>query len=83
MNMDKFGIRHSPLTDSFYLCRFGKDPHVSLDKRDIEPEIMEAITNHMMLDAPKGSRKAYKIRDQWYEIKITPLTAQPEQEPHV
>ena len=49
---------------------------MALDKRDIEPEVMEAITNHMMLDAPKGASKKYKIRDQWYEIRITPISGE-------
>ncbi len=73
MDLKKIGVRHSPLTDSIYLCRFGKDPHVALDKRNIEPEVMEAITNHMMLDAPKGSNKNYKIRDTWYKITVEPI----------
>ena len=73
MNLDKIGVRHSPLSDSLYLCRFGKDSCVALDKRNIEPEVMEAITNHMMMDAPKGSKKKYKIGDNWYELQITPI----------
>ena len=74
MNLNKVGIRHSPLSDSIYLCRFGKDPSVALDKRNIESEVMRAITEHMMLDAPRGAKKKYCIGKRWYEIQIKPVS---------
>lgn len=75
MKLDKVAIRHSPLSDRIYLCRFGARPNVALEKRHIEPEFMGALVAHMTHDAPKGSRKHIKLGDEWYEIQVKPCAA--------
>lgn len=72
MNLRNITIQHSPLTDSLYLCRFGKDRSVALDKRDIEPDLMQALVAHMTHGAPSGSRKTIRLGDNYYEIQVKP-----------
>jgi len=73
LNLEKIQLRHSPLTDTIYLCRFGKDEGLALDKREAEADAVTAIVLHMMHEAPKGSKKSVKVGNQWYELSVRPL----------
>ena len=71
-DLSKVRVTHSPLTDTIYLARFGKDQGNALDKREAEPEVIAAFVAHMMHDAPKGSRKTVRLGDQYYELTCAP-----------
>lgn len=72
MNLKKVKLGHSPLTDTIFLYRHGKDPALALDKREAEVDVMAVLVEHMMHDAPKGSEKVITLGDKQYMIRVTP-----------
>lgn len=41
MELNKVKLGHSPLTDTIFLYRHGKDPALALDKREAEADVLE------------------------------------------
>ena len=76
VNLENIRLRHSSLTDSIYLCRFGKNPCLALDKREAESDAITVVIQHMMHDAPKGSSKKVRIDGQWYSLTVQPLAGE-------
>lgn len=74
MNLNYLKLGHSPLTDSIFLYRHGKNSTVALDKRYAEHDVMAVLVEHMMHQAPRGSEKVIRLGDQKYLIRLTPLT---------
>ena len=72
MNLKNVKLGHSPLTDTIFLYRHGKDPAFALDKREAEADVMAVLVDHMMHDAPKGSEKVITLGDKQYTIRVTP-----------
>lgn len=72
MNLDSVKLGHSPMTDTIFLYRHGKDPALALDKREAEADVMAVLVAHMMHDAPKGSEKMITLGDHQYTIRVTP-----------
>lgn len=71
--LDKIKLTHSPLTDSIYLYRHGKDPALALEKRDAEADVFSVLVDHMMHGAPKGSIKVVELDGKQYEIRVAPV----------
>jgi hypothetical protein len=72
MDLKKVKLGYSPLSDSIYLYRHGKDPNLAIDKRDAEADVMAVLVEHMMHDAPKGSEKIVQFGDKKYNVRVTP-----------
>ena len=72
MDLTKVKLRHSPLTDTIFLCRFGSNRRLALDKREAEADVFAVLVAHMMHDAPKGSEKVITLGEQQYTIRVTP-----------
>jgi hypothetical protein len=72
MELDKIKLGHSPLTDTIFLYRHGKDQNSALDKREAEADVMAVLVAHMMHDAPKGSEKVITLGDKQYTVRVTP-----------
>lgn len=72
MRLDKVKLGHSPLTDTIFLYRHGKDPALALDKREAEADVMAVLVAHMMHDAPNGAVKVVTLGDKQYTIRVTP-----------
>lgn len=72
-------LRHSQLSDKIYLCRFGKDPHLALDKREAEHDVMAVLVEHMLWQAPEGSVKTFTLGEQKYELRLVPVQEQVEE----
>jgi hypothetical protein len=72
MELTKVKLGHSPLTDTIFLYRHGKDPALALDKREAEADVMSVLVAYMMHDAPKGSEKVITLGDKQYTIRVTP-----------
>lgn len=75
-NLDDIKLVVSPLSDTIYMARFGKDPHLALDKREAEGDVMSVLVQHMMYDAPNGSEKVVSFGDDSYLIRVKPVTKQ-------
>lgn len=73
MNLDKIKIGYSPLDDSLYLYRHGKDPQIALDKRPAERDVFSALIEHMMYQSPKGAERTVTLGDRQYLIRVTPI----------
>ena len=73
MNLDNIKLVVSPLSDTIYMARFGKDPQLALDKREAEWDVMSALVQHMMYDAPNGSEKVISFGDDSYLIRVQPV----------
>ena len=74
MDLDKIKLGHSPLTDTIFLYRHGKNPAISLDKRKAEADVMSVLVQHMMHEAPRGSEKRITLGDQKYLVRVTPVS---------
>ena len=74
MDLRKIKLGYSPLSDTIYLYRHGKDPALALDKRTAEADVMSVLVAHMMHDAPKGSEKVITLGNKRYTVKVTPNT---------
>ena len=72
MDLDKVKLGHSPLTDTIFLYRHGKDPALALDKREAEADVMAVLVAYMMHGAPNGSVKVIALGDKQYTIRVTP-----------
>jgi hypothetical protein len=72
VNLEHVKLGHSPLTDTIFLYRHGKNPALALDKREAEADVMAVLVAHMMHDAPKGSEKVMTLGDNQYTIRVTP-----------
>ena len=80
-DLSKIRVTHSQMTDVIYLARFGKKPDVVLDKREAEADVMIAVVQHMMHDAPNGSRKTVRIADGYFELTCRQIDAPASHEP--
>jgi hypothetical protein len=74
VDLRKIRLGHSPLTDTIFLYRHGKDAALALDKREAEADVMTVLIDHMMHNAPNGSQKVITLGDQQYTIRVTPNT---------
>lgn len=74
MDLSKVKLGYSPLSDSIYLYRHGKNPNMALDKRPAEADVMAVLVEHMMNGAPKGTEKVIEFGDRRYVLRVTPLT---------
>lgn len=74
--LDKIKLVHSPLTDTIFLYRHGKDVALALDKREAEADVMAVLVAHMMHNAPRGSEKVITLGERKYTIRVTPLRRQ-------
>lgn len=72
-DLSKIKIGHSPLTNSLYIYRHGKDPTLALDKREAQQDVIAAVVGYMMHDAPKGASQVFHFSDKSYEITVKPL----------
>lgn len=73
MHLSKIKLGHSPLTDTIFLYRHGRDPTLALEKREAEADVMAVLVAHMMYEAPKGSEKVITLGNRRYTIRVTPL----------
>jgi hypothetical protein len=74
MNLDNIKLGYSPLSDSIYLYRHGKDEHLALEKREAESEVMGVLVKKLMHDAPNGSHMTFGWDDKAYEITLKPIS---------
>lgn len=72
MQLDNVKLGHSPLTDTIFMYRHGKNPALALDKREAEADVMSVLVSHMMHDAPKGSQKVVTLGQNRYTVRVTP-----------
>lgn len=78
MDLSKVKLGHSPLTDSIFLYRHGKDVALALDKREAEADVMAVLVAHMMHDSPRGSQKEIKLGGDRYIVRVTPVSGEEE-----
>ena len=71
-SLDKIKLGHSPLTDTIFLYRHGKDSGLALEKREAEADVFSVLIAHMMHDAPRGSEKVITLGDKNYTVRVTP-----------
>ena len=74
MSLDNAGLFHSKLSDKIYLYRQGKNPHIVLEKREAEADVMAVLIDYMMHGAPNGSDKVIIIGNKKYKVAVTPIT---------
>lgn len=71
MDLNKIKLGHSPISDTIFLYRHGKDPTLALDKREAGADVMSVLVAHMMHDTLKGSEKIITIGNTQYLVKVT------------
>ena len=73
LDLNKVKIGHSPLTDTIYMYRHGKNESEALDKREAEADVISAVITKLMHDAPKGSTLKVTLGDTKYELSVKPV----------
>ncbi|MFW6046547.1 MAG: hypothetical protein ACOCP4_02010 [Candidatus Woesearchaeota archaeon] len=76
IDLNKIKLGYTPLTDSIYLYRHGKDPRLALDKREAEADVISVLIEHMMNGAPKGAEKTVSFGDKKYKIRVEPIISE-------
>lgn len=71
-HLDNIRLGYSPLSNTIYMYRHGKNPQVALEKRNAEAEVMAALVSMMMQGAPRGSEMDFTLGDKRYTIRVTP-----------
>jgi len=71
MELNKIKLGHSPLTDTIFLYRHGKDPALALDKREAEADVMAVLVAYMMHGTTKGSQKVITLGDKQYTVRVS------------
>ena len=71
--LDKVRVVCSSLTGSIMIARFGKKPNVALEHREAKADVIRALTEHMMTDAPKGSVEEFTLDDKKYRLTLEPM----------
>lgn len=49
MSLDKVLLGYSPLSDTIYMYRYGKQRNIALDKRNAEADVMAVLVEHYSL----------------------------------
>lgn len=77
--LDNIKLAFSPLSETIYLFRHGKNETLALDKRAAEHDVMRVLVDMMMSDAPKGAEKIVTFQDietgikERYKIRVEPV----------
>jgi len=67
----KLGV--SSLSNEIYLYRHGKDSKVALDRRPALLDVMGAVIEYMLQDAPKGAQQEFTFGERTFEITVKPI----------
>lgn len=70
VDLSKIRVACTAIGNRIVIARFGKDERLSLDQRDAEKDVMVALVDHMMCDAPKGSTKEFTLNGSKYELTL-------------
>jgi hypothetical protein len=73
MSLENIKIGHSPLTDSLFIYRHGKDPRLALDKREAKRDVLTAVIEYMMHGSSKGAEQIVTLGDKKYCVRVTPV----------
>jgi len=73
MTLTNIALGYSPLSDSIYLYRHGKDKRLALQKREAESDVMGVIVSKLMHDAPNGSVMTFGWDNKQYELTLRPI----------
>lgn len=57
MSLEKVGIRISPFSNKIVLARFGKDPELALETRDIQNEFLQNLVLYIAGEIPEVGAK--------------------------
>ena len=60
--IDKVGLRHSPLSDRIVMARFGKDPTLALETRDAMNEFWQALVSYAFKGQMPESGEAVEVK---------------------
>lgn len=71
-DLSKIKLGYSPLSKQVYLYRHGKDSRLALDKRDAQADVMAAVVEYMMDDAPKRASQVVMFGKKRFEITVKP-----------
>ena len=76
--LSRVRVGFSPLSGRIMLYRHGKDPRVALERRDAEAQVVSAVVEWVMHDAPKGATVRLTIDGRQYDMTVVPVPADPE-----
>ena len=72
-DLSKIAVRYSPLSQTLMLCRFGKDPRIALDRREVTGEVMRALVEYMLTDGfEKGASLDFWVNGEGYTATLKP-----------
>ena len=76
MALDKIHVGHSPLTNNINLYRMGKSATAALESRPVTQQVIGAVIEHVMHDAPNGATLTVGSSDgKTYELTVRPVDA--------
>jgi len=77
MNLDKIHFGFMPSTGEICLCRYGKNPELLLDKREVTSSMIHTVIKYMTHNTPGGSSREMVIDGQKYKLSVTPVEERP------
>jgi len=77
--LNNIKLGYSPLDDTIYLYRHGKDIRVALDRRKAESDVVASLVEKMMCGAPKGSKMVVTLGEKQYRITVEPVEKESKQ----
>jgi len=80
MDLKKIKIGFSPLSRQLFIYRHGKNEQVALDKREAQQDVIAALIEYMLDDAPKGASQVFHFSDKSYEVTVKPVATVGKQE---
>lgn len=70
LNKIKLGVG---IMGDVYLYRHGADPGLALDKRPAEADLLKAVVEYVMHDAPEGATVTVEAGEKKYELSVRPV----------
>jgi hypothetical protein len=74
MNNLKAKLSYSPLSDTIYIYRHGKDPALALEKVNAMGNFLFVLTQWMLHDMPEGAKTVFMSDSKYYELTLKPIT---------
>lgn len=83
VDMNNIKLGYSPLSDSIYIYRHGKDSKLALDKREATSDVHAVIVEYMMHGTEKGAAQKVSFKPgEWFEITVKKCDSPEGEETH-
>ena len=72
--MRNIKLGYSPLGDTIYIYRHGRNSQVALEKLNIMGDFLFVLQDWMLHDMPEGAKTVFMSDGKHYELVLKPIT---------